>query len=140
MSFLAAYPPQMIVENHLMRLRHDLIRDGGFKEFTPDYIEGEIKSREMPAKWAMKDACERVFAFRMSDDLYIYAGTHAANANSSFTPENWLKPIDRSVENDFASHAGEPAYVELFYLMELGKHESHEYLGSVNCESALKIR
>jgi hypothetical protein len=140
LRFFGGYAPRMIVENHLMRLRHDLIRDGNFKEFTQDYIEGEIRSQELPGRWTMKDNCARVYAFRLTDAMYIYAGTHGYNAQKSFTPENWQSPIDRAEVLGFAGKSSEPAYLELAYLMEAGLREHAEYVPHIGCESALKVR
>jgi hypothetical protein len=140
MSFYGAYPPRLIVEAYLMRLRHDLIRDGGFKEFTKEYIENEVAWREMPAKWTAERICAHVHSFRLSDEMYIYAGTHVANAQSSFTPDKWETPGNQAQVLEFQQHAGEAPFLELYYLMETGARETGNFQTFLGCESPLRVK
>ncbi|MBI2605363.1 MAG: hypothetical protein HYW49_04710 [Deltaproteobacteria bacterium] len=123
-GFLGLYPAELIARARYRSLQHEMLKELGssMRPFDEKTILEAAARMSLPREGEFKKLCSKVIGHRISDRLYAYAGTHAPQANQSFTPENW--GIAREV-NPSGGLMGfeQTALSELYYLYLLGKRD-----------------
>lgn len=131
--FLGLYPAGFIAQEHLKDVNRLCAKElacvkGRFDytDPTPEEIARMVEGMRLPSGDIFDRLCGHVHSFKISADLYHYAGTHGPTAQESFIPQVWAQSFDRTPIG-FAGNHISPAFVELYWLIQRGKADGAQF-------------
>ncbi len=123
-GFLGLYPAELIARAHYQSLEHEMRKELGasMRPYGEKPILEAAERKKLPREEEFKKLCAKVTGYRISGRFYSYAGTHAPQANQSFTPEHWNITHEANPRGSITGFE-QTALSELYYLYLLGKRD-----------------